>query len=389
VLGFPLGGLRPGGFHLGGSRLGGFAVGRVARVAAQAAVLAAVVGGTVAYAHHAKNVTLVLDGRAATVQADADDVRGLLADVGIRVTGRDFVVPGPDTVLRAGEQVEVRFARPLTVTVDGVPRTYWTTRLTVAAALTDLGIPTDGVRVSVSGSQPLGRAGAGVVLSHPKPVTVIADGRTRQVTTTAATVSALLAEQALTLGPDDQISALPSSPVVDGLVVALTRIRHRRVVVTETVAAPTVRRPAADLSTGQTQTVVEGRPGARTTVYEVVLADGRPASRAQLSAPVVEPPVARVVRVGTRPAAAAGGPVPGADGLNWAALARCESGGNARAVNPAGYYGLFQFSPGTWRAVGGSGLPSDASAAEQLYRAKLLYRRGGAGQWGCGRHLFD
>ena len=27
--------------------------------------------------------------------------------------------------------------------------------------------------------------------------------------------------------------------------------------------------------------------------------------------------------------------------------------------------------------------------SEQLYRAKLLYRRGGAGQWGCGRHLFD
>ena len=31
--------------------------------------------------------------------------------------------------------------------------------------------------------------------------------------------------------------------------------------------------------------------------------------------------------------------------LNWAALARCESGGNPRAVNPAGYYGLYQFTP--------------------------------------------
>jgi soluble lytic murein transglycosylase-like protein len=81
--------------------------------------------------------------------------------------------------------------------------------------------------------------------------------------------------------------------------------------------------------------------------------------------------------------------VAGADGLNWAALARCESGGNPRAVNPAGYYGLYQFSPGTWHAVGGSGLPSEAPPSEQLYRAKLLYARGGAGQWGCGRRLFD
>ena len=98
----------------------------------------------------------------------------------------------------------------------------------------------------------------------------------------------------------------------------------------------------------------------------------------------------RVVQVGTGSATdGATGPVPGADGLDWASLARCESGGNPKAVNPAGYYGLYQFSPGTWQTVGGSGLPSDASPAEQLYRAKLLYQRGGAGQWGCGRHLFD
>jgi soluble lytic murein transglycosylase-like protein len=84
-----------------------------------------------------------------------------------------------------------------------------------------------------------------------------------------------------------------------------------------------------------------------------------------------------------------GGNVAGADGLNWASLARCESGGNPKAVNPAGYYGLYQFSPSTWRSMGGSGLPTQASSSEQLYRAKMLYKKAGAGQWGCGRHLFD
>jgi soluble lytic murein transglycosylase-like protein len=70
-------------------------------------------------------------------------------------------------------------------------------------------------------------------------------------------------------------------------------------------------------------------------------------------------------------------------------LAKCESGGNPRAVNSAGYYGLYQFSLSTWHSVGGSGNPIDASPAEQLMRAKILYQKGGAGQWGCGRHLFD
>ncbi|WP_414053182.1 LysM peptidoglycan-binding domain-containing protein [Macrococcus equi] len=58
-----------------------------------------------------------------------------------------------------------------------------------------------------------------------------------------------------------------------------------------------------------------------------------------------------------------------------------ESGGNPRAVNPAGYYGLFQFSPQTWAAVGGTGNPAQASEAEQWKRARMLYTQYGAQHW--------
>jgi LysM repeat protein len=72
----------------------------------------------------------------------------------------------------------------------------------------------------------------------------------------------------------------------------------------------------------------------------------------------------------------------------WRKVADCESGGNPRAVNPAGYYGLFQFDLQTWRSVGGSGNPANASAAEQLMRAKKLYAERGASPWPvCGRYL--
>lgn len=73
----------------------------------------------------------------------------------------------------------------------------------------------------------------------------------------------------------------------------------------------------------------------------------------------------------------------------WAKVAECESGGNPRAVNPSGkYHGLFQFDRRTWRSVGGSGSPSDASAGEQLMRAKKLYAQRGSSPWpNCGRYL--
>jgi LysM repeat protein len=72
----------------------------------------------------------------------------------------------------------------------------------------------------------------------------------------------------------------------------------------------------------------------------------------------------------------------------WSKVAACESGGNPRAVSPAGYYGLFQFDKQTWRSVGGSGNPANASAGEQVMRAKRLYAQRGASPWpNCGRHL--
>jgi hypothetical protein len=72
----------------------------------------------------------------------------------------------------------------------------------------------------------------------------------------------------------------------------------------------------------------------------------------------------------------------------WACIAARESGGNPRAVNPSGYYGMFQFSLATWHSVGGSGNPANASPQEQLMRAQMLQARSGWGQWstasGCG-----
>lgn len=70
---------------------------------------------------------------------------------------------------------------------------------------------------------------------------------------------------------------------------------------------------------------------------------------------------------------------PGADYL--AQLRTCESGGNYSTNTGNGFYGAYQFDLQTWGSVGGSGLPSDASPAEQDYRAALLWRSRGSGPW--------
>lgn len=97
-------------------------------------------------------------------------------------------------------------------------------------------------------------------------------------------------------------------------------------------------------------------------------AEQRAAAQARASAPATAP--------------SSGSPVPAAPttGDVWWSLALCESNGtNANTGN--GYFGFFQFLPSTWRSVGGTGLPSDHSYAEQKNRAQILQARSGWGQW--------
>ena len=67
-------------------------------------------------------------------------------------------------------------------------------------------------------------------------------------------------------------------------------------------------------------------------------------------------------------------------------IAKCESGGNPRAVSRTGRYrGKYQFSMDTWHAWGGRGDPIDASEATQDRIALRLYRARGTAPWpNCG-----
>jgi hypothetical protein len=63
-------------------------------------------------------------------------------------------------------------------------------------------------------------------------------------------------------------------------------------------------------------------------------------------------------------------------------IARCESGGNPRAVSRDGRYrGKFQFDMATWRSLGGRGDPARAAESVQDRLALKLYRQRGTAPW--------
>jgi hypothetical protein len=70
-----------------------------------------------------------------------------------------------------------------------------------------------------------------------------------------------------------------------------------------------------------------------------------------------------------------------ADGMNWEAVAQCESGGNWAANTGNGAYGGLQFKQATWESYGGVGNPANAPKQQQIAVANRVLAGQGPGAW--------
>lgn len=351
------------------------------------AIIASLAAGTAAFAVMDKTVRLDVDGRHLTIRTFAGDVAGVLRKAHLELGPHDTVAPDPAAPVRDGAQVIVRHGRPIELTVDGEQRTVWVTALSVDGALDQLGLTDRGAWLSASRSLSIPRSGLALQLRLPQHVTVLVDGHRKVRDTTAPSVRALLRSVHVRLHHLDHVSQPLTRYPTSGMVVTIDRINQR--VVTRNIAIPfhTKHVKTSALYVGDTRVQRYGTPGVRVSTYRLTWKNHELLRRQLMRTHVRSHPRAQIVEVGTKPRPRYS---PQPDGLNWAALAQCESGGNPRSVSSNGMYrGLYQFTLSAWHGVGGSGDPIDASSSEQTYRAQLLYKRSGDAAWpACAHYLY-
>lgn len=364
-------------------------------------VVAVFTGGAAAAAAHepAAVVTVSVDGRQRAVQTTARTVGAVLDEQSVRVGPHDSLVPARDAAVDDDAMIVVRHGRLLHLTIGEQSREAWVTAPTLSDALAEIGVRADEAYVSAPPDQEIPLDGLEVAVRLPQRVLVLADGHVQPVVTTAPTVGDVLGEAGVVLGAADSSSVAVTSYPADGMVVQITRIRGSRLVEDSPIPFPILRRPDPAAYVGTVRVVAEGTLGVLQRMSDVTTTDGQVTGKQFVGEVVAVAPQPRVELFGTRPIPPPPPrpPAPvhrvaatvGADGLNWYALAQCESGNNPRAVSASGTYrGLYQFSLGTWHSVGGAGDPINASRDEQTYRAKLLYQRAGRSPWPvCGSRL--
>lgn len=355
-------------------------------MAALAVVVVGIVIGVIpppknALADSSRIVSIYSDGHKKVITSQATTVKDVVAESDIELHEGDLVEPALDTAVPAGFfNINIYRARPVVVEDQGKQVLVQTALQSPRLIAESAGIktyPEDQFSMqTIAEPTSVGTVGQQVIIDRATPVLIEADGKKTVVRTQQQTVGELLNERDVALGPQDTIDTPRETKIAENLVIKVNRVKV--VVVREEVkierTTETIKDP--ELEAGTTQVREEGRDGKKVSMYRVNYNNGVEAGRQLLSQQVVEQPVTKVIVVGTKQD----------DG--WYKLRLCESGNNyANKRNPF-YRGAYQFSYGTWAAMGGSGDPADASPAEQDMRAKKLFDRSGAGQWPiCGRYL--
>ena len=350
-------------------------------IALNAVVLLGLAGTTAAYASMSKHVTVTLDGQTTSMRTLSGTVSSALELDGITLDPRDRIsidgrTASKDAALSSGDEVEVAFAKPVTVAVDGKAKKVTVHDATVGDVLDRLDVkPTSKAYLSDQPTERLSRSGTRIVISNPKSFTIKADGKATEVTSAAPTVEAALKEADIALDGNDEVSPAAGDLIADGDTLKVTRIEQIDKTEVVEVEQPVEYKDDKTLDQGTEKVLEPGDAGRAREHVLVTEADGKIRNRLVLTSDQLEAPETKVVLRGTKKVTEPYGV--------WDKIAKCESGGNWQINTGNGYYGGLQFSAPTWKSVGGPGLPHEQSREVQIKYAKILQARSGWGQWGC------
>jgi len=234
----------------------------------------------------AKDVTLVVGGRAVDVHTRSASVEGLLDDQGLPLAAGLQVQPPPSTQLVDGMTVVV--SPPPGAPVDGV---------VVAESSTGVGVwvveRPDGVSFGKAYPETDGADASAVGSVGPPGVSVraVVSGKEHDVSTNASTTGALLTAMGIQPDADDRVVPPPSTPLHDGMTVRYDQIETAVRQASVTIPFPVFTDYTSTMLPGQMRVLRPGSPGIAIDTVRVRTVNGAVTGQTVLDQQLVAPPV--------------------------------------------------------------------------------------------------
>lgn len=268
---------------------------------AQAAVVAVLSVSAIAYGALEKHVTVRVEDETIRMRTFAGTVAEALERAHVTLAPEDLVDPSLTTPVREGLTIEVRRAKPITLLLNGKPRQVIVTARTVEEVIDELDLQTS--LADYVGAARNAKVTAGMVLVYREAVgiRVVHDGITDTVITNAATIREVLTELGITFGGRDEVLPMMDSAPARGLVVRVLRVGTRSETATKAIPYPTLLRSDPTIEKGHRRLRQSGRDGARLVEYRVTYKDGKAVARKVIGSRVLRKPVPKIIAVGTGP----------------------------------------------------------------------------------------
>ena len=267
----------------------------------QAAVVAVLGASALAYGALEKNVTVRVEGSLVRVRTFAGTVGDVLDRADITLRANDRVRPAADTPVNDGMLIEVRRAKPITILLNGRPRQVIVTSLTVGEVIDEMRLR--GSLADYVGASRSERVTPGMVLVYRNAVGihVVHDGTTDRVITNAATVAEVLSELGVKVAAQDRVTPSVGSAPYTGMIVRVLRMGSRVETATRKIPFTTKFRSDPSMERGKRAVRRGGRSGLKEVRLRVTYKDGRAVARKLLASRVVRPPTAKIIAVGSAP----------------------------------------------------------------------------------------
>jgi len=365
--------------------------------------------------------TVVVDGKKQQIWTTARTVDQALAEIGRNPGDYQLSANRSRQIPLAGLQVTAATLHSVSVAGSHVRSTHVTSAArTVGQLLAEqhvtlskndrvspaLGtVLTDGIAVTV----------------RTLPTVVVVDGARKAVTrvSDAKTVQAFLNAHHVKVGKNDIVRPAPATKLTEGLKLTITRVGYKVVNKTLTVSQPADETVQDDqMDQGTSEVTQHGQAGAVQVTYRVKTVNNKAGAPQEVSRKTVKTALGTITHKGTYVAPAPApesstttsssnsdsgssssdnsssssnsAPAPSSSsGVNWDAIANCESTNNWSINTGNGYYGGLQFDIGTWLSNGGGAYAPRADLAtreQQIDIANRVYASRGLQPWACGSH---
>ena len=254
----------------------------------------------------AKDVTVTVNDAGTKTEIETkteQTIAEVLKAAGITVGEKDETEPALDTQLTEEiTEITVKRYAKVTVVKDGEEKSVELVGGTVEDAVKAAGITLGEGEETDADPKAYLKDGMTIAITKEVKVTLIADGETKEVATKTTTVQALLDEQKITLGADDEVSEKLDTKLADGMKITVKRVEYKEETVKETIDYGFKEEYSDSMAQGTSEVTQSGVEGERVVVYKVKYVDGKEDSKEKISEKVTKEAVDQITTYGTKQA---------------------------------------------------------------------------------------